>query len=167
MYFIGQTYATHGLGIALVPPEELTKNSRAYEEWPLLLQFGSSFTDANQAPTPLNPGAYVEVRAFHNLVKHMSQLTVAKANNLPHKFIPVQQAPQAGGIAADYDFINASDSRYLESIVSEVAIISTVATAAQTNSNVMIQILKNLRCYNVTLVFLLQPPILNFKSLAS
>ena len=129
MYYIGQTFATHGLGIALVPPDELARNSRAYEEWPLILQFGSSLTDANQTPAPPHPGAYIEVKAFHNLVKHSSRFTVAKANDLPHKFILVQEAPQAGGIAAEYEFISASDPKHLESIVSEVSIVSTVATS--------------------------------------
>ena len=89
-YYICTAYAMYSIGIAIVPRDYLVYHHtpNPYDEWPLLLQFGShldiSGTNWEPAPT-LTIGTYVRVRSYFPIdypliVDHLLQLPTRNQN---------------------------------------------------------------------------------------
>ena len=105
-YYICTAYAMYSIGIAIVPQDYLTPRytPNPYDEWPLLLQFGShldiSGTNWEPAPTP-TVGTYIRVRSYFP-IDYPRNRRPPTATADPQPELPANNLPRPGGVASDF-----------------------------------------------------------------
>ena len=99
----------YSIGIAIVPRDYLNnRQNNPYDDWPLLLLFGSHLdvaeTEWEPTPTP-TIGTYIEVLSFFPIdyPRYRRPPTVTAD---PQPELPANHQPQPGGVASDFRIIH-------------------------------------------------------------